>query len=104
MDIQDAIESIDRYVQHGIPCGGFLTAVLENNLMEAMGRADESSKINLCEICRYIYNDIPSNAHGSPASVQAYLKAKRAEKAGESVSDQGDGATQEPAEPVSADL
>ena len=31
---------IDQYVETGCPVGGFLSAVLENNLQEALGRAD----------------------------------------------------------------
>jgi hypothetical protein len=77
MDLQDAIDSIRRYVDHGIPTGGFLRAVLANDLMQAVGRADESSLANLAEIARYIYNDIPANAHGSYEKVDEYSAAKR---------------------------
>jgi hypothetical protein len=77
MELQDAIESIERYIAVGIPTGGFLRAVLANDLMEAIGRADESSLANLAAICRYIYNDIPSNAHGSYDRVDAYAAARR---------------------------
>ena len=31
--------AIQRYIDHGIPPGHFLTAVIENNLCEACGRA-----------------------------------------------------------------
>ena len=37
---QDVIESINRFVTQGVPLGDFLTAVMENNLMEALGQAD----------------------------------------------------------------
>lgn len=77
MDLQDAKDSIMRYVEHGIPTGGFLMACLENNLMEAMGRADLTSRENLFDICGFIYNEIPTGAHGSPAKVSAWLKAKQ---------------------------
>lgn len=74
MTLQDAKEAIDRYVEHGIPCGGFLTSVLENDLMGAMSRADNSSRSNLHAICQYVYNDIPSNVHGSRERVKAHLE------------------------------
>ena len=77
MTLQDAQESIDRYVEHGIECGGFLTCVLQNDLMGAMGRADDSSRENLFAICEYIYNDIPGNVHGSPEHVRRHLQACR---------------------------
>ena len=91
MTLQDAMESIDRYVEHGIPCGGFLTSVLENDLMGAMSRADESSRQNLHAICQYVYNDIPGNVHGSRERVRVHIQECR-----NRTSDQGDGATQEP--------
>lgn len=79
MDKHEAAESIRRYVDHGIPTGGFLRAVLANDLMEAVGRADESSLMNLLAICQYVYNDIPASVHGSYARVDAHLAAKQAE-------------------------
>ena len=51
--------------------------MLANDLMEAVGRADESSLANLAAICRYVYNDIPSNAHGSYERVDMHQAARR---------------------------
>jgi hypothetical protein len=81
MELQDAVDSIRRFVDHGIPTGGFLRAVLANDLMEAVGRADESSLVNLADICRYVYNDIPANAHGSYERIDLYLAQKHKERA-----------------------
>lgn len=69
----DVKESLDRYVKQGIPPGGFLTAVLENNLFEAVGRADEYNLATLASICRYIYNDLPATCWGSPQRVTDFL-------------------------------
>jgi len=80
MDRHEAAESIRRYVDLGIPTGGFLRAVLANDLMEAVGRADESSLLHLADICRFVYNDIPSNVHGSYARVDAHIAAKYADR------------------------
>lgn len=77
MTLQEAKESINRYVEHGRECGGFLTCVLENDLMGAMGRADDTSRLNLHAICQYVYNDVPFNVHGSPERVRAHLQACR---------------------------
>lgn len=66
-------ESLNRYIKHRIHAGGFLTAVLENNLMEAMGRADSVNRANLHEICKYIYNNLPRESWGSREKVQNYL-------------------------------
>ena len=65
--------SIDRYVEHRIPTGGFLEAVLSNDLMGAVGRADAGNLRDLHEICSYVYNRIPSGCWGSPEKVRAWL-------------------------------
>ena len=73
---QSTLDSLKRYVEQGIPTGGFLEAVLSNNLMEACGRADEENAATLFQICAYIYNELPAPCHGSPAKVSAWLKAR----------------------------
>ena len=66
-------ESLDAYVSTGRPTGGFLEAVLSNDLKEATGRADERALDNLPHIVAYCYNDIPSGCWGSPERVTAWL-------------------------------
>jgi hypothetical protein len=76
MTLQAAKESFKRYVDHKIPTGDFLRSVLENNLMEAVGRADDSSYTNLKEICQFVYMDLPSNCWGSPEIVRNWLRGR----------------------------
>jgi hypothetical protein len=52
--------------------GDFLRAVLSNNLMEAMGRADGYNVRTLPAICAYVYNELPSPSHGSPEAVREW--------------------------------
>lgn len=66
-----------RYIEHGISPGHFLTAVLENDLMGAVGRADSESARGLVGLCTYLYNDAPSGCHGSPEKVAAWVKRHR---------------------------
>lgn len=66
--------AIDNHVLHGHPCGGFVTSVLENNLTEAVGRADEESIVKLRDIVGYLYNCCPGPCWGSPAKVKAWRK------------------------------
>lgn len=66
-------ESIDLYVKVGIEPGGFTRAVLENNLTEAIGRADNWSLLCLKAIVVYCYNEIPSKCWGSREKVAAWL-------------------------------
>lgn len=77
----DLYGALERYLNHGILPGGFLTAVLENNLMEAFGRADSMNSANLRNIVGYIYNHIPSNAWGSKERVRDYVKSLKEKSA-----------------------
>jgi len=67
-------EALDRYAVHHVPPGGFLRAVLSNDLMEAMGRADEENRAAIFDICAYIHNELPGNCHGSPDWVREWVK------------------------------
>ena len=67
------LESLKLYISDGIPPGGFLTAVLENDLMGAFGRADSQNAAALFDICAYIHNCVPYRAHGSPERVRAWI-------------------------------
>ena len=71
-------EGIDRYVNHRIPTGAFLEAVLSNDLKGAFGRADEDNRRDLFEIVSYCYNEIPGDCWGSPERVSAWLKQEDA--------------------------
>lgn len=51
--------SILRYVEHRIQPGGFLTAVLCNDLYNATGRADKDNLIALPLIVRWFANKCP---------------------------------------------
>jgi hypothetical protein len=72
--------SIDAYVKDGRETGGFLRAVLENDLREAIGRADHVNVWLLPHIVSYLYNRVPSHVWGSPVKVQRHLDRKRKER------------------------
>lgn len=67
------IDGLVLYVTQGIPPGHFLTAVLENNLMDTMRRADERSLAGLFAVCTFVYNWIPGASHGNPILVAAWI-------------------------------
>lgn len=76
MQIPERIKrSIDAYVTHRQPVGGFLQAVLSNQLFEAVGRADNESMAALREIIQYIYNEIPAKSWGSPLKYLDHLRS-----------------------------
>jgi len=76
----DAIESLERYAKQGVPPGGFLRAVLANDLMEAVGRADIYNIHALPAICSYIYNGIPLDSWGSYEIVDNWIEKKHKEQ------------------------
>lgn len=53
--------------------GGFLRAVLENDLIGAINKADHINLIYLPHIAAYIYNRLPSGSWGSPEKVAKWL-------------------------------
>jgi hypothetical protein len=68
------IEGLSRYVTHGYRPGHFLSAVLENDLMEAMRRGDLDSRAGLFALCSVIDNDLPAACHGSVKRVAAWIE------------------------------
>jgi hypothetical protein len=68
------VSKLRAWVDHAEPIGGFLRAVLENNLKEACGRADSSNLANLPAFVSWLYNEAPSDCWGSPAKVAAWEK------------------------------
>ena len=65
-----------RYLENGISPGHFLTAVLTNNLFDAIGRADELSLAALPDICKFLYNYAPSGCWGSKEKMVKYQNSK----------------------------
>jgi hypothetical protein len=67
-------DSMKAYIEGRVPPGGFLTAVLSNNLMDACARADHINIKRLPDYCLFLYNEAPRGCHGSPEKVKAWLK------------------------------
>ena len=64
---------IDRYVEQHVPTGGFIHAVLCNDLFRALIKADVGSLIGLSNIVWYVQNNVPIKAHGTREKVEAWL-------------------------------
>ncbi len=67
-------QSIDCYVKDKKHPGHFITAVLENDLQEAVGRADYEAMQNLKHIIAYCYNKIPFDCWGSKEKVENWRR------------------------------
>ena len=66
------VESLQRYVQQGVPLGDFLRCVVENDLKEACGRADGVNISQLPAFVAYMVNEMPLPSQGSPAKYLAW--------------------------------
>lgn len=65
------------YIEQGILTGSFLTAVLQNNLVNAIGQADSINRQELLAWANWLMWDIPAIAWGSVEKVQAYIEGIR---------------------------
>lgn len=68
------VEGLIMYRDHHVKTGGFLEAVLSNDLKEACGRADVHSARSLVSIVEWCYNCLPSVAWGSPERFNKWLE------------------------------
>lgn len=64
-----------RYVDFRVRPGGFLTAVLQNDLTGAVQLADSQSRQALPAIVEWLQGNAPSAAWGSKGAVAAWLDA-----------------------------
>ena len=69
-------ESLRAYVNDRRRTGGFLEAVLSNDLTGAIGRADPVNLASIRDILSFIYEEIPSVAWGSPLAVAEWLERR----------------------------
>ena len=61
------------YVEHGVQPGSFLTAVICNDLLQSLGKADDINRAAIWDWCNFFYNDAPSTCWGSPAKMDAWI-------------------------------
>lgn len=66
-------EGIQRYVMRGIPGGSFLTAILCNDFMKAVGQADAENQRALVGWAHFLYNNVPSGCYGSAEKVATWI-------------------------------
>ena len=58
-------DSLVQYILMGRPVGSFLHAVLSNNLMQAVWRADDHNQVALHEYAKFLCNHAPIDCYGS---------------------------------------
>lgn len=67
---------VQRYIEKGIRPGNFLTAVIENNLTESVGMADDDMIKVLPEIVGWFYNQAPAICWGSATKAKKWMRKK----------------------------
>lgn len=73
-------QPIVRYILHRLRPGHFLSAVLANDLMGAVGRAGDGEADQLGRLVQFFYNceAVPGNCWGSPEAVRQWLNPELA--------------------------
>ena len=66
--------ALDLYVNEGIRPGGFLEALLCNDLISACIRSDKENANALREIVLWCYGNLPGDSWGDKASVESWLR------------------------------
>jgi hypothetical protein len=79
---------LELYAKYGILPGGFLRAVLSNDLLDAACRADPENYTALREIVRYAYNKLPGEAFGSREKMLAWSEKMQVERLAEDTQEQ----------------
>lgn len=67
--------ALERYVFDGILPGGFLEAVLSNNLMEAVTKADYTNLAALKDWVMFVYWNIPSGCWKSDKHITDWVES-----------------------------
>ncbi len=68
-------DGVKNYLEHGVPPGDFLHAVLCNNLVESYGRADSTNQAHMRDWADFMYNEMPIGSWGSKENVAAWIMA-----------------------------
>ena len=68
---------LQEYTENHQPVGGFLEAVISNNLFAACTKADESNLHLLPAYIAYLYNYAPSGCWGSAEKYQEWIKGEK---------------------------
>ena len=64
---------LTRYVESGIPPASFLSAVIRNDLADAVGYADDENMANLPAYVGWLTNEAPANCWGSEELMEAWI-------------------------------
>ena len=72
---QHMVDGMVRYLVKGVPPGSFLRALLSNDFMGAMSRADDINQQALPRYARFLMNGAPIGAFGSEENVSDWISS-----------------------------
>ena len=67
--------AIENYIEHGQSVGGFLQAVISNNLKESFQRADDENRKNLVAFVDFLTWEAPATCWGSSEKYSDWVKS-----------------------------
>jgi len=70
-----------RYYENGINPGSFLTSLLNNDLKETFGRADDTNKYCIRNYLLWLYSHAPTKSWGHADAVDNWINSFTAEEA-----------------------
>ncbi len=62
------------WLVYGVQPGGFLSAVLANDLVEAFARADDINQRSMLKWAQYLYNEAPVGSWGSVETCERWAE------------------------------
>lgn len=71
---EHSLGGLVNFVVWGTPTGGFLEAVISNDLKGAFMRADEENRAALFHIVSFLYNHMPGGSQGSPEHYATWIR------------------------------
>lgn len=69
-------DGFKRWIEEGLYPGSFGTAIINNDLTTACGKADHVNAQHITSIVAWFYNHAPSDCWGSHEKVLAWYKLK----------------------------
>jgi hypothetical protein len=73
-------KTLENYLLDGLPPGGFVEAVLTNNLFRAVSNADSVNSQRLWEITRWVLKYAPALSWGSKERIRAWCDPESEER------------------------
>ena len=63
-------QGVRLYIEKGVRPGGFLSAVITNNLVESFARADRINRDKMSDIVNFLYWEAPRKCWGSEEKME----------------------------------